>query len=190
MARINLLPWRDELREERKKQFTSMIVLSAIVGAVVWYAGHTYIGQQIDSQKARNGFLKVEIKKLDEQIKKIKELESTKANLLARMDVIQQLQQGRPQIVHLFEEISNAVPDGVYLTSVRQEAEKLTVKGQALSQARVSAFSRRLESSEWLKNAVPDEINSAQSGSNRISYLTLRVEQRDPADKENDGGAS
>ena len=113
MAKINLLPWREEQRQQKAKEFGIGALLTAIVGAGIVYGGIQYAQKQIDHQKSRNAYLQTEINKLKAELKEIEELESTKANLLARMDIIQELQGKRPQVVHTFQELAERVPDGV-----------------------------------------------------------------------------
>jgi len=178
MTSINLLPWREMLRKERQRQFASIAVGAAVLmGAIILYV-HLHIGGLIDDQNGRNAFLKGEIKKVDEQIAEIKDLESEREKLLARMNIIQQLQSNRPQIVHLFDELVNTLPDGVYLKSVKQDGGSLVIDGEAQSNARVSAFMRNLDASKWLTKPRLDVIKAVEAkGGERDSDFTLRVSQ-------------
>lgn len=178
MTTINLLPWREMLRKERQRQFASIAVGAAVLmGAIILYV-HLHIGGLIDDQNARNAFLQGEIKKVDAQIAEIKDLESEKEKLLARMNIIQQLQSNRPQIVHLFAEMVNTLPDGVYLTGVTQDGNSLVIDGEAQSNARVSAFMRNLDASKWLTKPRLDVIKAVQAkNGERNSDFTLRVSQ-------------
>ena len=119
MAKINLLPWREDQRAEKAKKFGISAILTALIGAGIVFAGIRYAEQKIDHQESRNAYLQNEIDLLKKDLKEIEELESTKANLLARMDIIQELQTRRPQVVHTFQELAERVPDGVYLQSMR-----------------------------------------------------------------------
>ncbi len=150
MARINLLPWRDNLRRQRKREFgvlTLVAVLLTVGGLAYW---HWFNTELIDHQRDRNKVLKSEIAKVDKQIKEIKNLERTRSRLIARMRVIQDLQSSRPQVVHLFDEIVTTLPDGVHLTELKQSGNNVALTGMAESNARVSAFMRKIEDSPWL----------------------------------------
>lgn len=150
MARINLLPWRAERREQRQREFYGMLGAAAIIGfllsGLIWF----YYGQQISGQNVRNEFLKSEIAKVEVQIKEIEALDKQKDRLLARKKVIEQLQANRSQMVHLFDSLVRTVPDGVALSNIKQEGEILTLEGRAQSNARVSAYMRNLEGSGWM----------------------------------------
>jgi type IV pilus assembly protein PilN len=139
MAKINLLPWREEQRKQLTQQFVSRIFLCAILTAVVVFYGWYHIGSLIDYQNSRNRYLQQQIQTLQVQLQEIKELESTKERLLARMDVIQTLQTRRPQVVHLFHELASTLPDGVFLSGIKQSQTAVTLEGLAESNARVSA---------------------------------------------------
>jgi type IV pilus assembly protein PilN len=151
MPRINLLPWRAELRQRRKKDFLVALAGTLVVGAGVVYLSKLTVQGWTTAQNGRNDILRTEIAELDKQIKEIEGLESQRERLLARMDVIQQLQQSRPEVVHLFDELVNAVPEGVNLTEVVQVANRVEMRGMAQSSTRVSALMRNIEDSEWLR---------------------------------------
>jgi type IV pilus assembly protein PilN len=150
MPRINLLPWRAELRTRRRNQF--FIGLGASLGAagLAVLASNFVMGSIIDNQNGRNELLKAEISALDKRIADILELEAKKERLLARMEIIQELQRSRPEIVHVFDELVRTLPDGVRLTSVKQTGRRLEIKGDAESNTRVSAFMRNIDKSKWL----------------------------------------
>ena len=150
MARINLLPWRAERRKLRQKEFMTMLGLAALAGVVLWFLVNMYYNNQISGQNERNAFLQGEIAKVDGKIKEIEELDKKKAKLLARKEVIEQLQANRSQMVHLFDSLVRTIPDGVILTSIKQEGEKLTLEGRSQSNARVSTYMRSLEGSGWM----------------------------------------
>jgi type IV pilus assembly protein PilN len=177
MTRINLLPWREELRRQRQRDFYVMVGASAILGllGVVWL--HIDINGQIDHQRARNNLLRNEIKQVEERINQIGELERQKEQLISRMRIIDQLQQGRPVAVHLLEQIALAIPDGLHLTRVTQHDLTLTIEGVAQSNARVSALMRALDQSVWLAEPYL-EVISASGGSNRTRRFVLRVNQK------------
>lgn len=189
MARINLLPWREEQRRQRRLEFLAIVGICAAMTLVVWAGIHFYYDQRIDYQKGRNAFLDVQIQKLDKQIKEIEELEKEKERLIARMKAIESLQTSRPVIVHIFDELVTSLPDGVYLKQIVQKGNKIEIKGVAESNARVSNFMRNVEKSDWLKNPKLDIIQSASEDGRRIATFVLRVEQNTPkpeAGKEGD----
>ena len=151
MAKINLLPWREELRKQKQKDFLNAIVLSILVGFIILGLIHTYIEGLKAYQEQRNQILQHEIALLDKKIIDIKDVEEKKSKLLAKIDLIQKLQESRPEIVHLFDEISKTTPDGVYLTKFTQTGSELIFEGKSQSNARISAFMRAIEASPWLQ---------------------------------------
>jgi type IV pilus assembly protein PilN len=160
MPRINLLPWRDEQRKERKLKFMVAMGVAAIGALVVTGAVYLLYNGMIDAQDSRNELLTQQIKHLDRQIEEINDLEQTKAQFIARMQIIEKLQRSRPEIVHLFDQIVKTLPDGVYLTGVTQTGDHLKFSGVAQSSTRVSAFMRNIDSSQWMKNPTLEVIQS------------------------------
>ncbi len=152
MPRINLLPWRDEERKERKLKFLIALGGAAVVAILTAGAGWLLMDTMVSAQEARNSELKSEIAILDRKIEKINDLESRKQNFVSRMQVIEKLQRSRPEIVHIFDEIAKRIPDGVYLTSITQSGTRLKFEGVAQSSTRVSNFMRNIENSTYLKN--------------------------------------
>ena len=187
MAHINLLPWREELRQERQKQFLLTLAFFAVLAAGVWGLVHVYNNQMIEYQNSRNAFLDGKIAILDKKIKEIQELEKQKERLLARMQAIQELQGNRPLIVRMFDEIVTSIPDGVSLSKLKQVGKKITINGEAQSNARVSNFMRNLESSDWLTNPELDIIQADAEDTSRISQFTLRFDQVIPKQDEEEG---
>ncbi len=187
MARINLLPWREENRKRRRRQLASTTALALVATLLVGVGLHLHIAGLISTQQQRNQYLNTEIAKLDRRIKKIKELEETKANLLARMTVIEELQQSRPEVVHLVEELVATIPEGVFLTRVGQDGRKVVVEGQAQSNARVSSFMRNIQASEWIGDPRLLLIeNKDKTGTGlshfQLSFQQLRAPDGDPED--------
>lgn len=190
MTRINLLPWREMRRRQISMQILRGSVLAwALMGLVVLFA-HLHVSGLIQQQEERNQFLKDEIAKLDDQIKKIRDIEEKKRSLLARMEVIQRLQADRTQIVHVFDDLVRKLPEGMYLTSLDRRGPNITLKGVAQSNARVSAFMRSLESSDWFANANLDVINVARQQGGAVSQFTLRVNQANKIADAGDEAAS
>lgn len=179
MAHINLLPWRQELRKQRQKQFFSLLALAALVALGVVGAGHMYLDELISYQNTRNQYLETQIKQLDSKIKEIQDLERERERLLARMRAIEQLQTSRPIIVRLFDEIVDTVPDGVYLREIVQQGNAITIKGVARSNARVSNLMRNIEASDWVANPQLDVIQTVQRDGTRQADFTLKFQQVD-----------
>jgi len=184
MPRINLLPWREEQRKERKLGFLVALGGGTIAAAVAAFAAYLMFGSMIDAQDQRNELLRAEIKQLDKQIEEINNLESAKQKFIARMEIIEKLQRSRPEIVHLFDEIVRQLPEGVYLTAVKQQDKRLKFEGVAQSSTRVSAFMRNIAGSEWLKE--PElEVVETKTGNAVGSSFTLFADQVSTVDGEN-----
>jgi len=184
MARINLLPWREELRKEKQQEFFVMLGVIAIVAAAVWGMIHFYYSQRIDAQGLRNQYMTDQIALLDKKIKEIQQLEKEKQRLLDRMRAIEQLQSNRPLIVRFFDELIDSLPEGVSVTQINQSGHNITINGEAQSNARVSSFMRNLDSSKWLRNPKLDIIQTVTAGGTRISQFTLRFQQVVPKSEE------
>lgn len=152
MARINLLPWRAERRKQRQREFYAMLGLAAVAGVLLSLLLYFYYDGQVSGQNERNAYLEAEIAKVKEQNKEIDRLDSQKKRLLARKQVIEELQGKRSQMVHLFDALVRTIPDGVVLTALKQEGETLTLEGRTQSNARVSTYMRNLEGSGWMSN--------------------------------------
>jgi len=188
MAHINLLPWREEQRQEQTRQFVTVLILSLLLTAALLFLVHMTFANQIEHQKYRNKLLQDEISRLDAALEQIKGLEETKEQLLARMDVIQSLQQQRPQIVHLFDDFVRTVPEGIYLTEITQQGDELTIKGVAESNGRVSAYMRNIDTSDWMSTPRLKVIET-RPGTLRSSDFTLVTSQSSPDEqKKNNTG--
>ncbi|MCP3850821.1 MAG: PilN domain-containing protein [Gammaproteobacteria bacterium] len=187
MARINLLNWREERRKQIEQQFYGMLGGAAILGIAAVVAVQLQLGAMIDHQTSRNGYLQSEIKKVEKAIAEIKALEKEKADLLARMNVIQELQGNRSDSVHMLDELVKVLPEGVHLTQFNQKKKSLTFNGVAQSNARVSAYMRNIERAEWLKAPNLKVIQSKGKGKNSsddgYSQFTLQSTQANPEDK-------
>jgi type IV pilus assembly protein PilN len=164
MPRINLLPWREQQRTERKKAFGVGMVAALVGAAAVAGAGYLVMGAMIDSQDTRNNLLRSEIKVLDRQNEEINSLEARKQQFIARMEIIEKLQRSRPEIVHVFDTFVKTIPDGTYLTSLKQTEQKFEIKGVAQSSTRVSSFMRALSASEWLTEPELDVVENKKGG--------------------------
>jgi type IV pilus assembly protein PilN len=176
MPRINLLPWRDAQRKERKLAFLVSLGVAALAAGVTAFAAYLLYGSMIEGQQRRNNELRVAIKTLDKEIEEINSLESAKQKFIARMDIIEKLQRSRPEIVHVFDEIVHTLPEGVYLTSVKQNGMRLKFEGIAQSSTRVSSFMRNLDGSQWLRNPELEVVQTTK-GSGPGSSFTLTADQ-------------
>ena len=180
MARINLLPWREELNKQKQREFAFLSGGSVLIAGLIVLLSHLHINGMIENQNERNSYLKSEIDLLDKRIGRIKELENMKSDLLARMNVIQELQSSRPESVHLMDEVVRTLPDGVYLNSFSQKGRSLIMNGVAQSNARVSDYMRSIEDSAWFGAPRLDLIKSSVAKRRRIANLTLRGKQKAP----------
>ena len=176
MPRINLLPWRDAQRRERKLAFLVALGVAALAAGVTAFAAFLLYGSMIEGQQRRNNELRAAIKTLDKEIEEINSLESAKQKFIARMDIIEKLQRSRPEIVHVFDEIVRTLPEGVYLTSVKQNGMRLKFEGIAQSSTRVSSFMRNIDGSQWLRNPELEVVQTSK-GSGPGSSFTLTADQ-------------
>lgn len=184
MPHINLLPWREELRKRRLKEFVVLCVVVAVATAGVMLLVHADIAARIDYQNRRNDYLKQQIALLNRKIVAIKGLDKEREALLARMQVIARLQQSRPEVVHLFDSLVQVLPQGVYYTRITQKGSNLVIVGVAQSNARVSSLMRNIDASRWLAHPVLVEIKAANQRATdvlRLSDFTLRLRERNPA---------
>ncbi|GJM07938.1 MAG: fimbrial protein [Lysobacteraceae bacterium] len=183
MARINLLPWREERRQQRQKEFFALLGMGAVGAILVFFAIQWFVGGLIDNQRSRNNTLTTEIASLDRQIRQIEELDRKKARLLARKEIIERLQASRSMMVHLFDELVRTIPEGVQLTNIKQAGRVLTLSGVAQSNARVSAYLRNLDNSDWLKDPDLDIIEAVDDQRNYKYEFTVRVGLVGPEDQ-------
>jgi len=150
MAKINLLPWREQLRKQQQQDFGVGIGIGVVITCLLLFGIYLYIDSLKEYQQRRNQMLTGEITIVNRKIKEIKDIEIKKNKLLAKVELIQQLQESRPEIVHLFYELAKITPDGVFLTKFTQSGKLLSFSGKAQSNARVSAYMRAIEQSPWL----------------------------------------
>ena len=173
MPRINLLPWREQERKIRRREFM-VAAGGAIFAAVIFVLGGKLLySSWTDAQKEKNNLLTKEIVKLDAQIADIQDLENRKQRLVARMEIIEKLQRKRPEIVHLFDEIVKTVPEGIYLTAIKQTGNKLEIKGVAQSSTRVSTFMRNIDTSTWMDNPELQVVETAKDSPTGGSSFTV-----------------
>jgi type IV pilus assembly protein PilN len=187
MPRINLLPHREAKRKERKLNFMVALGIAAVCACVVTVGVYLLYSAMIDGQDSRNEMLTQQIKILDRQIEEINDLQQTKQQFIARMQIIEKLQRSRPEIVHLFDQIVKTLPDGVYLTSVTQTGNHLKFSGVAQSSTRVSTFMRNIDSSQWMKNPTLEVIQSTQGAFGSSFTLDAEETAGDGGSDGNDG---
>jgi len=187
MPAINLLPWREAERKKRQRDFGVALggaVIAAI--AVVILTMFAY-SKMISNQQLRNDRLVAEIAELDKSIAEINGLERQKERLIARMEIIEQLQKSRPEIVHLFDELTRQLPEGVYLTGMKQTGTRVEIRGVAQSSTRVSALMRQIDASAWLTDPEVERVETKQAGNSRQSEFVVYLKQTHPgAESEDD----
>jgi type IV pilus assembly protein PilN len=178
MPSINLLPWREAERKKRQRDFGVAMGGAVIVGiALVMLTMFAY-SQMISAQESRNTRLANEIAELEKSITEIDNLERQKERLIARMEIIEQLQKSRPEIVHLFDELVRQLPEGVYLTGIKQTGSRVEIRGVAQSSTRVSALMRQIDASDWLGDPEVERVETKQSGSSRRSEFVVYLKQK------------
>jgi type IV pilus assembly protein PilN len=175
-TRLNLLPWREMRRREQDRQLLTIAIGAWALMIVIIFYGYIHVSTLVETQNKRNEFLKQEIAKVEQQIKEVAELKKRRQDLIARMNVIQQLQADRTRIVRVFDELVRRVPDGVQLTGLKQTSgTSMALVGVAQSNARVSALMRNFAASEWFADPELEVINVKQRGGDRVSEFSLRV---------------
>jgi len=177
MPRINLLPWRTELRQRRKKEFLVALAGSLVVAMGVVYLSKLTVQGWTSGQQSRNQILRGEIADLDKQIEEINGLETQRKRLEARIQVITQLQRSRPEVVHLFDELVNAIPEGVHLTEVVQQGSRVELAGNAQSSTRVSALMRNIDDSAWLRAPGLEGVDFVTTGAERAARFKVFAQQ-------------
>ena len=190
MARINLLPWREEKRRERQRHFLSTLLMTAILGVLVVFLVGMVFDQKIKHQQFRNELVKKEIRLLEVRIKRIDELERTRARLISRKQVIERLQASRSTTVELLDNLAKSIPVGVTLTTIRQQGPALNMAGSSQSNARVSAYLRELETNELFKNPQLVVVKSAPNPATATEPydFNVKVNLRPPKTAEEDEG--
>ncbi|RON17651.1 pilus assembly protein PilN [Pseudomonas brassicacearum] len=187
MARINLLPWREERREERRKRF-----LLALVGVLLCSVGGVLVADQlisgaIDRQAARNAYIGKQIAVVDERIAQISDLKARRQQLVERMRIIQDLQGNRPISGRIFDQLARTLPDGVYFTEVKMVGKTLSITGAAESNNRVSDLMRNLDASDWFDAPSLTEVKATTAGQlDQANVFQLTVRQTQPAAVEDD----
>lgn len=173
--RINLLDWRQALREQRKREFSSLLALGFVGGAGFVVLALSAVNTQLSRQNTRNDYLHAQIQQMDARITEIKNLEELKANTLARMQVIEGLQASRSNMVHFFDQLVETLPDGVHLLALRDSGNSVKLDGVAESNARISKYMKRLDSSPWFADPRLVVIKTTDSGQRRTASFQLEV---------------
>ncbi len=180
MAQINLLPWRDDRRQEQKKEFLTLLALVFALGVGLVLLADRVVNSQIDNQKARNQYLTENIRELDKMVAEIKDLQRKRNQLIDRMRVIQELQGNRPIIVRVLDQLVRTVPDGVFYTSIGSTNNVISISGIAESNNRVSSLMRRLDASDWLENPNLTGVTSAPQYGDQANSFQLSVQVQLP----------
>jgi type IV pilus assembly protein PilN len=188
MAQINLLPWRDERRQEQKKEFLSILGFVLALAIVLVIGADRVVNSQIDNQNARNRHLSEEITILDKQVAEIRDLQRKRNQLLDRMRVIQELQGNRPIIVRILDQLVRTVPDGVFYTRLSTTNRLISITGIAESNNRVSSLMRRLDSSDWLANPNLDKVRAADAYGDQATTFNLTVKVELPSTSQAEEG--
>ncbi len=183
MIRINLLPHREERRRARQAQFIALSVLSLLLAVIVWGLVHLAISTQIDYQGRRNAYLEKETAILDKQIDEIRKLREQTKSLMERKDAVEKLQSDRSRVVHLMDQMLRILPDGVYLKSIKQSGDAISLVGYAQSNARVSTLMRAIQDSAWLESPSLVEIHASSANGARVSEFTLTFNLRKSPDE-------
>jgi type IV pilus assembly protein PilN len=175
MANINLLPWREQRRQQQRRDFIVILGCVAGLGALVVLLAHLVISSQIDHQADRNQYLQTHISELDKQVAEIRELQTRRNQLIDRMQVIQNLQGTRPLIVRIFDEIVRTLPEGVYYRSLQRTGSTITIAGTAENNNRVSSLMRQLEKSDWFANPVLKGVRANPSFGEQANDFDMTV---------------
>ena len=187
MARINLRPWREELRAEKQQQFVVMLLGAVIIAAGLTFLWKSDVESRIAYQESRNAYIQTATTQLDSQIKEIEDLRRKRDELLARMRVIQDLQGKRPVIVRVFDELVRTLPEGLYYTDLQKQGETIAIVGMAESNSRISALMRRFDESVWFNNPSLTNVSAADGARAGYSQFNLSVSQRTPEPEAEEG---
>ena len=175
MARINLLPWREEARRERQRQFLYSLMGTLVLGAILVLMVGLFFDQRISHQESRNQQIQVEINRLEQRIARIKELESTRSRLLSRKQIIESLQASRSLTVELLDKLAKTIPVGITLTNVRQQGTRLTLLGSSQSNARVSAYLQSLDEMDLFLRPELQYVRAAESPASRVETYEFAI---------------
>jgi len=188
MAHINLLPWRAERRKQRQREFFMQLGAAAVAGIGVLMLWGFWMGMRVDNQNERNAYLQDQIKQVDVRLDKIKDLEKVRSQLLARKQIIEQLQANRSQMVHLFDELVKTIPSSVRLTSIKQAGDQMVLDGVAQSNASVADYMRNIEASPWMGQTDLSKTENSHDASRMPYSFGLTVSLQKPKDDGTDQG--
>ncbi len=189
MSAINLLPWREDARVRRGRTLIAGSVILWVVAAIIVFGAYEWMEYLKQTQDARNSFLRGEIAALEDEIKEIQDLRDRRERLVSRMNVIQELQKNRTELVQIMDNLPRILPNGVYLTNLGKQDAKVSLKGIAQSNARVSALMRAFEDSGWFHGPKLNVINVVNSENGRVSSFSLQIQRAGRAKVENDGSS-
>lgn len=187
MARINLLPWRDERRQERKQEFLAILGGVVVFAAVLLFLADLYFNGKIDAQKSRNAYIESHIGQLNEQVREIRDIQKKRTQLLDRMKVIQELQGNRPIIVRLLDQLVRTVPDGVFYNTVKSDGKMITIQGVAESNNRVSSLMRQLDASDWFTEPNLEGVTANREFGEQANLFNMTVKMDLPSAGEEGG---
>lgn len=190
MAHINLLPWREQLREQRKQQFIAALIGVLLLGAAAVFLADQLFGSMISQQQARNNFIRQEITALDSRIKEISELRKKRQELIDRTKVIQDLQGNRPIVSRVFDQLVRTIPEGVYFSSVKMTGKNIAIEGTAETNNLISSLMRSQDASDWLVAPNLAEVKSTERDGQELSNFKLTVQQTKPAEGGQGQGAA
>lgn len=186
MVKINLLPWREERRQQLTKEFYILLGIAAFIAVAAVFATQYVFSHNIDFQSKRVAKLETEIVRLNNEIKEIENLDEQREDLLARKKVIEELQSSRTQMVHLFDELVSTIPNGVFLESIKQNGNRISMEGYAQSHSRVSSYMRQLERSEWFKPPEVEFIRADETFDTHEQKFKLSAQLINPLTKNSD----
>ena len=187
MANINLLPWREAQRRERNQMTLVVCVAMWGVACLIVFAGKLFMDSRIEYQQARNTYVESEINALSKVIREIEDLKEKRDALLSRMEVIQNLQKNRSQIVHVFDDLVSKLPNGVHYDIITKRQGSFSIKGKAQSNGRVSALMRSLDASDWFANATLNVVDVVDQNGALVSQFDVLVTEERKDDAKNDG---
>lgn len=189
MARINLLPWREQLREQRKQQFVATLIGMVLLGGAVVFAADQAFARLINEQQARNSYIEQENQALEARIKEIHELRQKRQELIERTKVIQDLQGNRPIVSRVFDQLVRTLPDGVYFTAVKMTGKHISIEGAAETNNLISSLMRKQDGSDWLATPNLAEVKTIEKDGQESSQFKMTVQQTKPVDTQQGQGA-
>lgn len=176
MANINLLPWRETLRQKKQKKYIVTLFMTVVFACLILLAMYFVYGVRIAVQDGRNAYLNKEMLVVNAEMKEIKKLKEKKASMIERINLVRSLQNTRPIVVHLFDEIARSIPDDLYLTAMALKGSLLTIEGRAKNNRLIAALIRQLDNSDWFSNPNLSKIETLKSGESQFE-ISIVLEQ-------------